>query len=119
MEEVSTVDERITHLKETFDLTENCARALILAECGHSSSGIAQSLDVTSSTARKYLSELEEKIGTGVTETLPKSERFATFPGEEPPEEPEYSGDYVALTLNRGPPLKEIDPKQMTVKVDV
>lgn len=108
MEEISTTQERIDFLTETYDLSTRNAKALILAELGFSHSGIASELGVTSGTAKKYLRRLEDRIGEGVTESLPKSRRFKTFPQDgEPKGEPRYSGDYITHTLNRGESLNK------------
>lgn len=108
MEGISTTQERIDFLTTEYGFNTNTAKALILAELGYSHSGIASKLDVTSGTAKKYLRRLEEQIGEGVTESLPKSHRFKTFPDDTVyKEEPRYSGDYITQTLNRGAPLAE------------
>lgn len=116
MEEVSTKEERVEYLKETYNLTRKNAHALYLAEMGYSHKGIAQVLDVTVGTARSYLNRLETRIGEGVTETLPKSVRYPTFPGDVPKDDIEYSGDYIDLSdemtdketsINRGAQLEE------------
>lgn len=118
MEEVTSVSERVAWLSTTYDLSENNAKALILSECGYSHSGIANALGVTSGTAKKYLRRLEERIGSDVTESLPKSRRYPTFPGDTPKSEVEYTGDYVdyepyfakrELPLNRHKPLADLD----------
>jgi len=116
MEEVSTKEERVEYLTETYDLSRKNALALYLAEMGYSHSGIAQALDVTRGTARSYLARLEDRIGEGVTETVPKSVRYPTYPGDVPKDDVEYSADYVDLSdemndkevsINRGAPLHE------------
>lgn len=119
-------EERITYVAERYDVSRRCAAALQLAELGYSHSGIASKLDVSTSTARGYINELQEKIDPAVVETLPKSRRFATFPSDgEPVEEPEYSGDYVTpdagaervRPLNRGVELSEIPNELINVEV--
>lgn len=123
MEEVSTCRERIDFLTANYDLSERNAKALILTELGFSHSGIASKLDVTDSTARKYLRQLEDEIGEYVTQSLPKPVRYATFPGDEV-SEPEYAGDYIdydpefserELPLNKGVPLSEIPDELITI----
>ena len=125
MEGVSTVQERVEWLTTTYDLSENNAKALLLAEIGYSHSGIAKRLDVTESTAKKYLDTLEEKIGKHVTETLPKSVRYPTFPGDTPKDEVRYSPDYVDvspkrdkrdLPLNKGCDLEDIPTDLITIR---
>lgn len=61
------VDERGVYYREVL--------ALFLAEAGYSSSGIAGVLDVTDSTAGKYLDSLMEEFGSFVVECVPKSDR--------------------------------------------
>jgi len=116
MEEVSTKDERVEYLTETYDLSRKNALALYLAEMGYSHSGIAKALDVTTGTARSYLRRLEDRIGERVTESVPKSVRYPTYPGDVPKDDVEYSADYVDLSdemndkevsINRGAPLHE------------
>jgi len=61
-----TLDEyRTGYVSERYDVSDNCARALQLAEIGCSASGISNVLGVTEGTARKYMDTLTEKIGTG------------------------------------------------------
>ena len=91
--DVTDTSERIDWLKDTYDLTRKNAAALVVAECGYSASGIAAALDVTEQTARRYLETLEERIGEGVTESVPKSVRHPTYPGDTPKDEVPYSGD--------------------------
>ena len=123
MTEITTTEERVEWLAKTYDLSENNAKALILAELGYSHSGIASTLGVTSGTAKKYLRRLESRIGEGVTEALPKSGRYPTFPGDDTSED-EYTGDYVEYeprfsegetSVNKGCSLDEIDPSLITV----
>lgn len=125
MEGISTTQERIDFLTEKYSLSEKNAQALILAELGFSHSGIASKLDVTDSTARKYLRTLESEIGEYVTQSLPKPVRYPTFPGDTPKSEVEYAGDYINYSpefsprerpLNKGVPLSEI-PKELIASV--
>lgn len=127
MEEVSTNEERINFLTENYDLSRKNALALLLAEMGFSHSGIATKLSVKAGTAKKYLATLESEIGEGVTETVPKSVRYPTYPGDVPKSEVPYSGDVVDVSpsmsgrdvpLNRGVPLSEIDPSLMSLGFD-
>lgn len=126
MEETTSLKERVAFLVTAYSLSENNAKALLLAEFGYSSSGIAQVLDVSESTAKGYLKTLEECIGEGVTESLPKSRRYPTFPGDTPKGDVEYAGDYVDYSphfskrqrpINRGRPITEI-PKEL-ISIDV
>jgi hypothetical protein len=119
MEGVTSTSERVEWLTEQYDLSRKNAQALILAELGFSHSGIASSLDVANSTARKYLKNLEDEIGEYVTQSLPKPVRYPTFPGDAPKSEVEYSGEQVDLSpefserqrpINRGIEASEIDP---------
>lgn len=128
MERISTNAERVTFLCETYDISENCAKALLLSEIGFSHSGIANKLGVTSGTAKSYLSQLQDKIGKGVTESVPKSVRYPTFPGDTPKSEVRYSGDYVNISdkmddrdlpLNRGVPLSEIPAELITLDLNI
>jgi len=127
MEEVSTCRERIDFLTANYDLNERNAKALILTELGFSHSGIASKLDVTDSTARKYLRQLEDEIGEMVTQSLPKPVRYATYPGDDV-SEPKYAGDFIdyapefkerEIPLNRGGPISEIDPELITIDVEL
>lgn len=124
MEEVSTTRERIDFLTANYDLTQKNALALILTELGFSHSGIASKLDVTESTARKYLRQLEDEIGEYVTQSFPKPVRYPTFPGDTV-EEPEYAGDYVEYEpefqdqekpVNKGESLEEIPDHLITIE---
>lgn len=128
MEEVTSVAERVAWLRETYDLSEKNAKALILAELGYSHSGIASKLGVTEGTAQTYLNRLETRIGQGVTESLPKSRRYPTFPGDTPKDEVPYAGDYIDYApefkererpINRGPALKEIPDELVTIAPSV
>jgi len=66
MSQEVTLDEyRTGYVSERYDVSDNCARALQLAEIGCSASGISNVLGVTEGTARKYMDTLTEKIGTG------------------------------------------------------
>jgi predicted transcriptional regulator len=116
MEEVSTIEERVTFLQDEYDLSKRNAQALILAELGYSASGISGELDVTEGTARKYLSRLEERIGEGVTETLPKGHRYNTFPDDDVTSgEPKvYSDVFEPVPVNKGGPLSEVPKEQMS-----
>lgn len=91
--EATSTEERVEWLTENYDLSTNNAKALILSELGYSHSGISSKLDVNKSTARSYLRNLEEQIGQGVTEALPKQTRYPTYPGDTPKGEVEYSGN--------------------------
>lgn len=111
MEEPTTNEERVAFLTETYNISNSCAKALLLSEIGLSNSGIAKALGVTQSTARKYLRTLEDRIGENVTEAVPKSVRYATYPNDVPKSEVRYSGNYVDISdeledrdvsLNRG-----------------
>ena len=124
MEEVSTCRERIDFLTTNYDLSEKNAQALILTELGYSHSGIASKLGVTASTAKKYLTQLEDEIGEYVTQSLPKPIRYATFPGDNV-DEPKYAGDYIEyepkfsqrkLPLNKGVALEDIPKELITIK---
>ena len=106
MEGISTTEDRIDYLTTHYDLSTRNAKALIVAEMGYSHSAIARVLDVTEGTAKKYLRRLEDRIGEGVTESLPKSGRFKTFPQDgEPKGEPRYSCDYIPQKVNKGESL--------------
>ncbi len=106
---VSSPKERVDWLTDTYDITNNCAKALLLAEVGFSHSGIAKRLSVTEGTARKYLRTLEKKIGEGVTETVPKSGSYATHPGDTPSDEVRSTSDvFDEKTYNRGASLDKI-----------
>jgi|APHM01.1.fsa_nt_gi hypothetical protein len=95
-EEIPSKEERVEFLQENYDLTRKNALALYLAEFGYSTSGIAHHLDVTQGTAKKYLRRLENRIGEGVTETLPKSRRHATFPNDTVyDDEPQIMSDVI------------------------
>jgi hypothetical protein len=124
MIDFSTTTERVAFLTENYDINENCAKALILSEMGFSSNGIAKVLQVTTSTSRKYLKQLENEIGENVTEALPKSVRYPTFPGDTV-EDPEYAGDHIEyepqfkdqeLPVNKGKSLEEIDNDLITIR---
>jgi DNA-binding CsgD family transcriptional regulator len=66
MSQEVTLDEyRTGYISERHDVSDNCARALQLAEIGCSASGISNILGVTEGTARKYMSTLTDKVGTG------------------------------------------------------
>jgi len=114
--EMPTKEERTEFLQENYNLTRKNALALYLAEFGYSSSGIAKHLDVTLGTARKYLDRLESRIGEGVTETLPKSHRFATFPGDTVHDsEPMIMSDVIEPTpINKGVDMSEIPEECMS-----
>ena len=123
MSEISDTQERVEWLTDNYNLSERNAKALLLAELGYSHSGIANALDVTESTAKKYLRKLEKEIGEGVTATVSDSKpRYATFPGDTPKSEVRYSGDYVEVKLgrdlpvNKGCDLSEIPNDLITVK---
>jgi DNA-binding CsgD family transcriptional regulator len=116
MEGISTTSDRVEFLQDNYDLTKRNAQALILAELGYSASGISQELAVTEGTAKKYLSRLEDRIGTGVTESLPKNNRYSTFPGDTVhTEEAQVFSDVIDIPpVNRGVELSEIDAEQMS-----
>jgi len=123
MVEITTNKERIMFLTENYDLTKNAAKALILTEMGITHSGIASLLSVNKSTAKRYLNDLESEIGPHVTETVPKSVKYPTFPDSIPKSDISYSGDVVELTPqfddrdvphNKGIKLSEIDSDLMT-----
>jgi len=120
--------DRIDWLTENYDLSRRNAEALILAELGYSHSGIANKIGVTQSTAKKYLSKLESEIGEHVTETLPKSVKYPTFPDSTPKSDVEYSGNYINisdeqdnrdLSPNKGVELSEISPELMSLNIDI
>lgn len=124
MEGVSSKEERVAFLTETYDLSRKNALALYLAEMGYSHSGIAQALNVTKGTAKKYLRRLENRVGEGVTESLPKSVRYPTYPGDVPKSEIRYSGNHVDIpdsmedrevSLNRGCKLADIPDELINI----
>lgn len=124
MEEISTCRERIDFLTANYDLSENNAKALILAELGFSHSGIASKLGVTDSTARKYLRQLESEIGEYVTQTLPKPVRYPTFPDSTPKSDIPYSSEKAETdpefqeqshSVNKGVSIEEIPSELITV----
>lgn len=51
------------------------AAALFLTEQGYSHSGMAKMLDVTDSTAKGYLEDIEEEYGELATQAKPKPEK--------------------------------------------
>jgi hypothetical protein len=109
MEGVSSPTERVEWLTENYDISVNCAKALLLAEMGFSHSGIASKLNVTEGTARGYIRTLESTIGEGVTETLPKDVRYPTFPGDTPKDDVPSTKDVLdEKTFNRGASLSQI-----------
>jgi len=109
MEEVSSATERVEWLTDNYDISVNCAKALLLAEIGFSHNGIAKKLGVTEGTARGYVRTLERTIGEGVTETLPKTVRHPTFPGDTPKDDVKSTKDvFGEKTFNRGIPLSEV-----------
>jgi hypothetical protein len=127
MEEVSTNKERVEFLTEHYDLSTNNAKALLLAEMGFSHSGIAKHLDVTRSTAKGYLRNLENEIGPEVTQTVPKPVNYATHPDSTPKSEVEYAGDFIDYApefkerqkpLNRGMDIEDIDPELTTIRTE-
>lgn len=63
---------RFDHLVDTVGVFYRRAGALILTEHGYSHSGIAKQLDVTDSTAKGYLDDLEDELGEWVTQCKPK-----------------------------------------------
>lgn len=103
--EATSTEDRVQWLTEQYDLSTKNAQALILSELGYSHSGIAFALDVSKGTARKYVSNLEEQIGEGVTEALPKDVRYPTFPDGTPKGEVRYSPDKIDYPTCEGEPL--------------
>jgi predicted transcriptional regulator len=102
-ENISTPVERVEWLTENYDLSTNNAKALLLAEIGFSHSGIAKQLGVTEGTARKYLRNLKEIFGDGVIETVPKRNRYPTYPGDTPLGEYDNTKDiFGERRVNRG-----------------
>lgn len=74
---------RLVHIASFDGLREIHGKALYLAEEGYSHSGIAKQLDVTDSTARKYLDELQEVFGENVIESKPQHFDWSeTWPDE-------------------------------------
>jgi DNA-directed RNA polymerase specialized sigma24 family protein len=60
---VEYVERRASFLRREYGLEDNLARALGWRELGFSTSGVADMMDISEGTARKYLDELREKIG--------------------------------------------------------
>ena len=123
--ETTHPEDRIDWLTENYDLSRRNAQALILAELGYSASGISSELGVTESTARKYLETLESEIGQYVTETLPKSIRYPTFPQDTPKDNVTISEDVIELSaefseqnlpVNKGVELSDISPELMSLE---
>jgi|APHM01.1.fsa_nt_gi hypothetical protein len=124
----TTFEERIEFLTENYEqIHTNCAKALILSELGFSSNGIAKKLGVTTGTAKKYLRQLENSIGKGVTETMPKQGSYATYPGDEPNNEPIRSDEVIDLSpqfkdrecgINRGCEIEDIDKRLIHVTTE-
>ena len=129
MSDLSTPKERVEWLTDNYDLSERNAWALLLAELGYSSSGIAKALNVTEGTAKKYLRKLENQIGEGVTHPVTSNKpRYPVFPGDTPKSEVRYSPDHVELEpefkerelpLNRGCDIEEIPKELITIDVEV
>ena len=116
MVEITTTEERIDFLTSEYDLTTNAAKALILSEMGYSSSGVAGLLGVNESTAKKYFSQLESEIGEYVTESVPKSQRYNTFPSNKRSVEVTNQNLDRIFPLNKGVALKDIPAKCMTIR---
>lgn len=125
--EATNPTERVRWLTQQYDLSTKNAKALILTELGFSSSGIASRLDVTESTARKYLANLEDEIGEYVTQSLPKPVRYPTYPGDTPKSEVEHTTDHIDLSPEfserqrplAGPSIDEIPKELITLNHNV
>lgn len=73
--------DRVAYIGTIDGLRKKHGKALELAEAGYSHSGIAKKLDVTASTARGYLDDLQDMFGENVIESKPKSEDYPeTYP---------------------------------------
>lgn len=79
--------ERFDHLVDEVGVFYRRAGALILTEHGYSHSGIAKQLDVTNSTAKGYLDDLDEELGELVTQSKPKPKKYPElYPSEPEPQ---------------------------------
>ena len=66
-----TLDEyRTGYVSTLYGVSDNCARALQLFEIGYSHSGAAQVLGLNRSTVKRYVDDLQDKIGDEVVATL-------------------------------------------------
>jgi len=117
MVETTSKEERINFLTSEYDLTTNAAKTLILTEMGYTSSKIARLLDVNESTAEKYFTELESEIGQHVTETVPKSQRYNTFPSDERSVEVIGQDLDQIFPVNKGVALEDISTKNISIEV--
>lgn len=73
---------RVAHIASFDGLREVHGKALILAQEGYSHSGVAKELDVGDSTAKSYLSDLQEMFGDDVIMCKPKEPHEETWPDE-------------------------------------
>jgi hypothetical protein len=60
---VKYVERRASFLRREYGLDDNLARALGWRELGFSTSGVADMMDISEGTARKYLDEVREEVG--------------------------------------------------------
>lgn len=116
MVEIASNMERVEFVSDEYNVSTNCAKALLLTEMGITHSGIASLLSVNNSTAQGYLNELENKIGKGVTETVPKSRRYNTFPNDDRSVTVTDQDLENIFPVNKGVELSEIDPEVMSLK---
>jgi len=61
---------RTGYVSTLYGVSDNCARALQLFEIGYSHSGVAQVLGLNRSTVKRYVHDLQDKIGDEVVATL-------------------------------------------------
>lgn len=124
-------EERVTYISTRWDVSRNCARALILSELEKSTKEIASLLYVTESTVKGYIEELCDKIhvdvvmgisykrwngkkydvwGKGKAEPIPVTESKEQLDPEFRPQE---------TPRNKGIPLSEIPKDLITLDVNV
>lgn len=65
------IDRRTSFLARQYNLSESQSEALAWNELGYSASGISEMMDTTSSTAKKYLRQIETEVGTAALAASP------------------------------------------------
>lgn len=79
--------DRFNHLVDEVGVFYRRAGALVLTEHGYSHTGIAKQLEVTDSTAKGYLDDLDDELGELVTQSKPKPKKYPElYPSEAEPQ---------------------------------
>jgi DNA-binding CsgD family transcriptional regulator len=116
-------ENRVSYISNRWDVSRNCARALLLCELSCSASDISGILGVNTGTVSKYINELADKIHVNALMPIKykyeNGYKFDVWSGDSE-QTVDYTGDVIDydainLPINRGADMKDIDVSLITL----